>query len=540
MALVDYGDSDSDSIDAPVQVAGVQTVSINAAPAVSTQDVEEQRVILSRDRSGALIRNLPLSQIERAVQGPANPYGNNGGVRRNVLTGQAEEAALENATFARDLRAHGDVMHRAVHATGQDEHVGRREMRRRLKRKREGAGDAGEVDGFKGPWARYSNERPPIDYDSDASSVEEQDATALSLSDKAKSLPSARPSKATETTTFHGDSLRDYQGRTYMSVPRDLDIDLTRPPGEAECFMPKRILHTWKAHHKAISALRFFPNSGHLLLSASMDSRILLFDAHHERKLLREYNGHSKAVRDVCFNRDGKRFLSAGFDAQMKLWDTETGQCISRFSTGKIPNCIKINPDLDKQEEFLTGMSDRKIVQFDMRSGDVVQEYDHHLGAVNTVTFIDENRRFATTSDDKTLRAWEYGIPVPIKLIADPSMHAMPSVAAHPSGKYIAAQSLDNTILVYSAGEKIKLQRRKLFKGHGCAGYGIEVGFSPDGKYLTSGDAGGHAVFWDWKTSQMVGKFAAHKGPMTRVAWNPQETSKVATAGMDGVIHYWD
>lgn len=38
--------------------------------------------------------------------------------------------------------------------------------------------------------------------------------------------------------------------------------------------------------------------------------------------------GHSKAVHDVTFNNDGTKFLSAAFDRQMKLWDTETGTCL--------------------------------------------------------------------------------------------------------------------------------------------------------------------------------------------------------------------
>ena len=39
--------------------------------------------------------------------------------------------------------------------------------------------------------------------------------------------------------------------------------------------------------------------------------------------------GHSKAVHDVTFDNSGGQFLSAAFDRQMKLWDTETGA--SRF-----------------------------------------------------------------------------------------------------------------------------------------------------------------------------------------------------------------
>ena len=46
--------------------------------------------------------------------------------------------------------------------------------------------------------------------------------------------------------------------------------------------------------------------------------------------------------------------------------------------------------------------------QWDTVSGEAVQEYDRHLGAVNTITFVDENRRFVTTSDDKSLRVWEW------------------------------------------------------------------------------------------------------------------------------------
>ena len=60
---------------------------------------------------------------------------------------------------------------------------------------------------------------------------------------------------------------------------------------------------------------------------------------------------------------------------------------------------------LNNGQEFIAGMNDKKIVQYDTRSGELVQEYDHHLGPINTLVFVDENRRFMSTSDDKSLRA---------------------------------------------------------------------------------------------------------------------------------------
>lgn len=141
--------------------------------------------------------------------------------------------------------------------------------------------------------------------------------------------------------TSAGVDLHDYLGRSYLHIPNDVDVNLQpQSPGEQECFQPKKCIHTWSGHTKGVQKIELFPKSGHLLLSASMDHRIKvrssppretvltsqqLWDIYHEGKCLRTFMGHAGAVRDVNFNSDGTKFLSASFDRQMKLWDTETG-----------------------------------------------------------------------------------------------------------------------------------------------------------------------------------------------------------------------
>jgi pre-mRNA-processing factor 17 len=73
--------------------------------------------------------------------------------------------------------------------------------------------------------------------------------------------------------------------------------------------------------------------------------------------------GHGGAVKDVSFNNNGSQFLSCSYDKYVKIWDTETGQCVQAFSSGKVPNVAKFNPDEDKQHIFLAGMQDKKIIQ---------------------------------------------------------------------------------------------------------------------------------------------------------------------------------
>lgn len=98
-----------------------------------------------------------------------------------------------------------------------------------------------------------------------------------------------------------------------------------------------------------------------------------IWEVYGNRKLIRTYNGHKMPVRDICFNNDGTEFLSASFDNYIKLWDTETGQVKNRFHTGQRPMCVKFNPDDDKQNIFLSGMQNKKIIQWDTRTGEIQQ-----------------------------------------------------------------------------------------------------------------------------------------------------------------------
>lgn len=339
------------------------------------------------------------------------------------------------------------------------------------------------------------------------------------------------------TTKFHGKEEFDYKGRSWIAPPSGVKPDYD--DGSHDCYIPKKCTHRFLGHNKGVHRVRFFPGTGHLLLSAGLDSKCKVWSMYGNRQCMRTYIGHSAAVRDVQFSNDGSKFLSASFDRYIRLWDTESGKVLNTFTNRRVPYVVQFYPR--DNNLFVVGMSDAKIVTFDATTGEITQEYNHHLAAVNTITFCEDATKMVTSSDDKKVLVWEWDIGVPIKYISDPTMHSMPAVVKHPNDRFWAGQSLDNTICVYQASGRYSLQRKKKFSGHNIAGYACDIAFSPNGKFVVSGDGDGKLFFWDWNSGKNYRKFHAHdKGPTIGCAWHPIESSLVVTCGWDAVIKVWE
>jgi pre-mRNA-processing factor 17 len=343
-------------------------------------------------------------------------------------------------------------------------------------------------------------------------------------------------------TTFHGHQETNYKGQSWMAPPAGLASIVTGDPLEMDhhrCFVPKKCVHRFTGHNKGVHRIRLFPKTGHLLLSGGLDGKCKVWSVAGDKQVMRTYDGHTAGVRDLQFNLDGTKFVSASFDRFLRLWDTESGKVLQTFTNKKVPYCVQFYPHDDNL--FVVGCSDNKIVTYDATTAEITQEYNHHLAPVNAIVFVeDHGTKMVSTGDDKKVLVWEWDIGVPIKYISDPTMHSMPSLTMHPSHQFIAAQSLDSNIAIFQAGSRFALQRKKKYSGHQVAGYACEMAISPDGQFLVSGDGNGKIYFWEWKRHKMLQKFKAHdKGPAICCVWHPLEPSVMFTCGWDGVIKMW-
>jgi len=491
--------------------------------------------------------NPPVDRLYAPVVGPTLPHRPIYSAPMPHLAGAYETTHLSEYMFQEQFRANNREGCPEDAQRDREVKARKAEREKRKKRLREGAEGADEEDepdsddeerkrrreaGTKGDPERMKlvarKEGNALALDGDD---EKEGLTVYFEEDEKRGVRIARYEAIPPRSILHVAEAYDYQGRSFM---HDSLKDSDRG-----AFLPKKQLHTYRGHNKGVHAIRWLPPHGHLLLSAGFDGKVKLWDVMRSKDVIRTYIGHSKAVKDICFNNDGTSFVSAGFDRFIRLWDTETGKVTGTYTTGKQPHCLCIHPDPGKQQILLAGMGDKKIVQWDHRSGVITQQYDQHLGPVNTITFIDNNTKFVTTADDKTIRVWEWDIPFAIKYLADPGMSALPTCTVHPSGKYIAYQAMDNSIKIYNAGERFR-QHKKVFRGHLSAGYACQIAWSPDGKYLCCGDGDGFANFWEWKGSRIVKRVKMHEQVCIGLLWHPVEQSRLASCSWDSTIRLWD
>jgi pre-mRNA-processing factor 17 len=294
-----------------------------------------------------------------------------------------------------------------------------------------------------------------------------------------------------------------------------------------------------KGHTDAIQSLHFSPDLS-LIVSASLDKSVKVWGVDKTRRhCLGQYWGHTKGAKEAVFTAGAAQVLTAGYDHKANVWNTETGQLVQSIEVPALPQCLAHYPG---SESFMVGCENSKIYQYDLRSGEMNLIYERHLSAVNSITFIDQGRRFVSSSSDKTLRYWESGTPVEIKILQEDWMFSCPKAAFCPANGFIAYQSMDNQVLLYGGTQEngYKLNRKKRYVGHLVAGYACGLDWSSDGSFLYSGDSNGTLFVWDQKTSRLIRRIKASQGVINDVLVHPIDPCLVFSGDSKGKINVYE
>jgi pre-mRNA-processing factor 17 len=242
--------------------------------------------------------NITYDDMMLPIQGPENPYGaRDRFINQNALAGHVEEQSMSDYAFRQQHLTHSifgysanpSIDPNAPTMVGSVEVAqangfatlgltkNSRSQKKAMKRKRKAAGNLEVVDGedaYVGPWGSWEGDdakETPVGGGDESEESEEESEEEQVVRKKGKPR---RGVPGQEYSVFHGKSMTDYQGRTYMHPPIVEAPQLQSEAGSQESFLPKVCVHTWTGHTQGVSVIRVLPNTGHVFLSGSMDTKI--------------------------------------------------------------------------------------------------------------------------------------------------------------------------------------------------------------------------------------------------------------------------
>ncbi|KAG0491328.1 hypothetical protein HPP92_004726 [Vanilla planifolia] len=109
-------------------------------------------------------------------------------------------------------------------------------------------------------------------------------------------------------------------------------------------FRGGKVKSIWKVGQPLTKIV--FQRTNGLLATAADDMVLRLFDITTLR-MVRQFEGHTDRITDLCFSDDGKWLLSSGMDGSLRIWDVVLARQIDALSVDASITAISLSPAMD-------------------------------------------------------------------------------------------------------------------------------------------------------------------------------------------------
>lgn len=214
------------------------------------------------------------------------------------------------------------------------------------------------------------------------------------------------------------------------------------------------VVKEWEAHDDYIRSIDVHP--AHLLvLSASDDKTVKLWDAESDFECIKTYAGHEHYVMSVKFDPLATtRFASASLDAAIKFWDVESPSPISSIDAAHSRgiNCLEFYSTASGRF-LVSGGDDFAVNVWDCVSNTCVKTLVGHEGNVSSVGYHAGLNMIFSAAEDGTVRAWNADTWEPLQPFSTEFERAW-AIRSLPDAGYGIAAGYDAGAVVFTVVPK--------------------------------------------------------------------------------------
>jgi WD40 repeat protein len=260
-------------------------------------------------------------------------------------------------------------------------------------------------------------------------------------------------------------------------------------------------------------------------------------------------NAHATVVFSLAWHPEGRRIASVSWNGQqntVQVWEARNGELAFTLPPGTECYAVAFSPD----GRYLVTGSERDVQVWDVQRGDApnrqpVGTLGTHKREIRGLVFSRDGKHLASASGDGVVKLWdatrldklhiegksEPRIPPIRARVPGPGLN----VVFSPDGRWLATGAEEYTVKIWDVQNGREL---KTLWGHNGEVY--SVAFSPEGRWIASGGEDSTVKVWDSHNEfRLVRRFRGHTGLVSSLAFSP-DSRQLVSGSRDHTVKVWD
>lgn len=266
-----------------------------------------------------------------------------------------------------------------------------------------------------------------------------------------------------------------------------------------------------------------------LVAAVTVEGGVYLIEDHGESAEFALVGQHDGGANSVSWRCDGAEFATAGHDGLVKIWDGATGNGLAEFEAGD----LWVGKAIYSPRSNLLATGAGKHLRLWNESREVVYESSEHSSTIADIGWNPDGSGIAVAAYNGVTLHVPGKQKQPRKYVWKGSSLML---AWSPDAKYIATGEQDSTVHFWhvKSGEDAQMS--------GFQTKVLELSWDASGQWLATG--GGHSIcLWDCSGPGPMGRAPLqcnlHRNKITQLAFQP-DGKYLVSADVDSALMLWD